>query len=104
MINSCSETSRKLPPSRFAETVRQVPLVLNAAGHLPFDGIERVRPDVIDQRREQLAIIGEQGQSGMRGKFLADLGAELAPAAHPAQRIVLGRQLERRRRPAPRGR
>ena len=31
----------------FPETVRQVPLVLNAAGHLPFDGIQRVRPGLV---------------------------------------------------------
>ena len=30
----------------------------------------------------------------MSGKFLTDLGAELAPAAHPAQRIVLSGHLE----------
>ena len=76
------------------QTAVQVPLVLNTAGQLPVGGVERMRPDVIHQRGEHFAVIGEKRQTGMRRERRADLIAELAPAAQSAQRVVFGRQLQ----------
>ena len=55
------------------QAVGKVPLVLNATGHLPFDRIQRMRANIINQRGEDFAVIGKQRQVGMRSENSSDL-------------------------------
>src|SRR5262249_9098643 len=40
---------QKAPAEPLRQAARQIPLVLDAAGDLPFDRVERVGPDVVDE-------------------------------------------------------
>src|SRR6516164_1932927 len=84
---------KKVPAAMLRQTVGQFPVVLGrAALQLPLDRIKRVWVHVVDQRREGLAIVGEQYEPGMRSELGADGRTEGPPAAQPAQRIVVRRQ------------
>ena len=80
------------------EIVAKPPVIGDAGDRVPLGGTQRVRPDIIDQRRQQLAVVGQQGQAGVRRHQGADLLPESVPAAQPVQWIVL-----RRHRNADRG-
>ena len=73
------------------EVVGQEELIPDPGDRVPFDDIKRVRPDVINERCEELPIVAEQGQAGMRRHDGADLLPERAPPVQPVQRIVSGR-------------
>src|SRR6516164_11045927 len=86
---------QKIPADVLRQAVGQFPLVLGkTALQLPFDRIEGVRAHVVDQRSERLAIVGKQCQPRMLRECGTDDGAEFAPAAQPAERVVFGRQLD----------
>src|SRR5215469_3390357 len=77
-----------------AEPPFEIPFIPNAGRHLPFDGSERVRADVVDERGKHLAIVAEQRPTRMRREHRPDLRSKLAPAPHAKQRVALRRQIE----------
>ena len=70
-----------------AKTVFEIPLVAHAGNRIPDDGVIRVRVDVVDQRRDNFAIVRHQPQPGMRGELRRDGIAQHAPTAEPVQRV-----------------
>ena len=82
--------SEKILAAMNSRAVFKAPLVGDAGNRLPFDRVERMRVDIVDQRREELAVVRHQLEPGICGERLAHLGAQRAPAAQPVQRVILG--------------
>src|SRR6266568_109567 len=64
-----------------ADVVDKAPLVGGPGYRVPLDCPERVRPHIIDQGRQKLAVVREKCEAWMRREKGPDALPELAPAA-----------------------
>src|SRR5260221_3166080 len=84
----------KVAPDIPAHVGIHLELVARAAARVPDHRVERVRMDIIDQRREILARPRHQGDSGTLQQHVADSVSEPVPAAHAVEEIEVRRQLD----------
>ena len=101
-----------------ATTQATAKLILKHAGKLGFEGVVSKTIDAPYApgnrglwrkakalNRQEFAVVGQEGEAGMRREQGADALSELAPAAQAVQRIVFGRHRSKHLRdPGERGR